>query len=423
VSTPAPASRTKPDRFPTEFHTYWETLDRPSVRRLRAAFQLVLGFDLVPPDEQVLQYGHGHYDADPLAEEFVAQVYDRMGTKVGRAMLETALEHGIGAVDDPPKSLVRLMEDVDEEPSWLDWSLIDRGAKVFRSFGPAAAASAGSGTLLAYTESSIAKPLSLTGTYTGGSALRRFMETQRHTFDVSEQDGLRRGGAGRATSVRVRIMHVYLRRKIGGHEEWDEAAWGVPINQSDALITLMSGSVINALGMRLIGHPVSNSDIAALMHLWRYIGHIMGVHPRWYPATPREGIQLGAVYFLKRAYSAGNDGTELINSYLSAFRPKSGRGWKRRVRDEFNYRVQIGYTRFWLPGAFYRQYDMPFPWPWALQPILQVPVNLAVGIGRKISPRFDSTMDRYCRWRRQTWWTNEMGVQKSRFAAREEFRR
>jgi hypothetical protein len=216
------------------------------------------------------------------------------------------------------------MEDVDEEPSWLDWSLIDRGAKVFRSFGPAAAASAGSGTLLAYTESSIAKPLSLTGTYTGGSALRRFMETQRPTFDVSEQDGLRRGGAGRATSVRVRIMHVYLRRKIGGHEEWDEAAWVVPINQSDALITLMSGSVINALGMRLIGHPVSNSDIAALMHLWRYVGHIMGVHPRWYPATPREGIQLGAVYFLKRAYSAGSDGTELINSYLPAFRPKAG---------------------------------------------------------------------------------------------------
>ena len=128
VSTPAPASRTKPDRLPSEFRTYWETLDRPSVRRLRAAFQLVLGFDLVPPDEQVLQYGHGHYDADPLAEEFVAQVYDRMGTKVGRGMLETALEHGIGAVDDPPKSLVRLMEDVDEEPSWLDWSLIDRGA-------------------------------------------------------------------------------------------------------------------------------------------------------------------------------------------------------------------------------------------------------------------------------------------------------
>src|SRR5437660_667170 len=35
----------------------------------------------------------------------------------------------------------------------------------------------------------------------------------------------------------VRIMHVYLRRRISEHPEWDADAWGVPINQSDAEIT------------------------------------------------------------------------------------------------------------------------------------------------------------------------------------------
>jgi hypothetical protein len=66
---------------------------------------------------------------------------------------------------------------------------------------------------------------------------------------------------------------------------------------------------------------------------------------------------------------------------------------------------------------------MPSPWPWALHPALQVPINLGIGLGRKSSRRFDTVMDSYCRWRRETWWANEMGKQRSRFTAREQFRR
>jgi hypothetical protein len=411
------------DRLPREFLTYWEALERPSIRRARKAFRAALGFDLVPPDEAVLQYGYGHFDADPVAEAFVADVYDTLGPNAGRAMLDTALAHGIGAVEDPPPTLVRLMQDLDRDPAWLDRDLVERGAKVFRSFGPAIVAFQGAATLQAYTESSIAKPLSLTGAYAGDSAFHRYMETCRHMFDCSEPGGLDAGGAGRATSVRVRIMHVYLRRKISSHPEWDEEAWGVPINQSDAEVTLLAGGIVGALGMGMIGHPVTSRDIVALTHLWRYIGHIMGVQPRWYPTTAREAFQLATVYFIKRAYTAGESGTELIESYLRAFEPQAGTGWRRRARDEINYRAQIGYARYFLPGRFYRAYDMPRPWPWAFHPALQIPVNFGIGLGRKSSRRFDTVMDGCCRWRRETWWTNGMGQQRARFAAREQFRR
>jgi hypothetical protein len=237
------APRTPADRLPSEYLTYWEALERPSVRRARKVSRAVFGFDLVPPDEVVLQFGHGHYDADPVAETFVAEVYDALGPNVGRAMLDTALEHGIAAVEDPPASLVALMQDIDDEPTWLDHDLLERGAKVFRSFGPASAFFAGAGTLQAYTESSIAKPLSLTGPMPATARCIAIMETCRHMFDCTEPGGLRPGGAGRATSVRVRIMHVYLRRKISSHPEWDADAWGTPINQSDAEVTLLAGKL------------------------------------------------------------------------------------------------------------------------------------------------------------------------------------
>jgi ER-bound oxygenase mpaB/B'/Rubber oxygenase, catalytic domain len=418
-----PSTSAASERLPSEFLTYWQALERPSIRRARRAFRATFGFDLVPPDEVMLEYGHGHFDADPVAEAFVAEVYDALGPNVGRAMLDTSLKDGIDAVEDAPPTLARLMQDLDQEPAWLDHDLVERGAKVFRSFGPAIVAFEGAATLQAYTESSIAKPLSLTGAYAGDSALHRYMETCRHMFDCTEPGGLRAGGMGRAASVRVRIMHVYLRRKISSHPEWDEEAWGVPINQSDAEITLLAGGIVGAFGMRQIGHPVSNQDILALTHLWRYIGHIMGVQPRWYPTTVREAFQLAAAYFIKRAYTAGDDGRELIESYLRAFEPKSGTGWRKRARDEFNYRAQVGYARYFLPRGFYRAYDMPKPWPWALHPALQIPVNLGIGLGRKSSRRFDNVMDSYCRWRRETWWTNEMGKERSRFTAREQFRR
>jgi hypothetical protein len=171
------------------------------------------------------------------------------------------------------------------------------------------------------------------------------------------------------------------------------------------------------------GIPSAIQDIVALLHLWRYIGHIMGVQPRFYPTTVREALQLAGLYFIKRAYTAGDDGTELIESYLRAFEPKSGTGWRKRLRDEFNYRAQIGYTRYFLRGRFYRSYDMPWPWPWALHPVFQIPVNLGIGLARKSSRRVDNAMDTYSRWRREKWFANEMGQERSRFTAREQFRR
>jgi hypothetical protein len=55
------------------------------------------------------------------------------------------------------------------------------------------------------------------------------------------------------------------------------------------------------------------------------------------------------------------------------FTPKTRAGWRKRLRDEVNYRAQVGYTRYFLPGRFFRRYEMPNPWPWALHPLLQAP--------------------------------------------------
>ena len=139
--------------------------------------------------------------------------------------------------------------------------------------------------------------------------------------------------------------------------------------------------------------------------------------------TIAEGIRLSAMYMLKRAYQAGEDGRELVESYPRAFTPQPGTRWRKRLRDEVNYRAQLGYTRFFLPGRFYRRYDMPQPWPWALHPLAQFPANFAASTLARHNSNANDTLERYQRWRRERWWQNEMGDKRARFQAAETFRR
>ncbi|MCW2857166.1 MAG: hypothetical protein JWR52_2781 [Marmoricola sp.] len=409
--------------IPAEFLGYWKRVDTPGVRRARRICRTVLRFDPIPAEDKVMAFAHGYYDADPVAEAFVDDVYQSRGPQEGRRLLDQAITHGIDSVPDAPESMRRLFAEFETAPPWLDPAQVEQGAALFRRYGPAVFSFAGVETLLGYTESSIVKPLALTGGYAGDSALNRFMETARFWIDVSEPGGLDAGGPGRATAMRVRVMHVFIRRHIADHAEWRPEEWGVPISQSDALITLMSSSLTPGLAMHLMGYRTSRREIETLMHYWRYIGHLLGVQPRWYPETVVEGLQLSTVFLLKCARTAGADGVELVQSYPRAFTPKTGTPWRKRFRDEVNYRAQLGYTRYFLPGRFYRKYDLPNPWPWALHPLLQAPGNLVVDTLRRHVPAVERHQDRYARWRRETWWRNEMGDKESKFAPAEQLRR
>jgi hypothetical protein len=421
--TATAAEITPTDRIPTEFAPYWDALRRPAVNRARAVARRVLGFDLVPPEDTVRDFAHGCFDADPTAEAFVDEVYLARSVNEGRRMLDRAIAHGVEAVPDAPASMIRLFEESERDPDWLDRERLEVGAHVFRRLGPSAFSFAGATTLLAYTENSIVKPLSLTGAYAGDTALNRFMETARFWIDTTEPGGLEPAGQGRATAIRVRIMHVFVRRRLLQHPEWNLEAWGVPISQSEMTIPLLSSSLVTGFGLKTIGHRTTLAEIDAMIHLWRYIGHIMGVQPRHFPATIREGIQLSNMYMLKRAYRAGDDGRELIESYPRAFAPKGGTPWRKRIRDELNYRAQLGYTRFFLPPGFYGRYEMPQPWPWALHPLLQLPANFTASTLARHNRAVADGLDRYQRWRRESWWRNEMGERQSHFQAAESFRR
>jgi hypothetical protein len=58
-----------------------------------------------------------------------------------------------------------------------------------------------------------------------------------------------------------------------------------------------------------------------------------------------------------------------------------------------------------------------------LLPFLQIPINLTIDLLAHRSGRIAQLQDRYARWRRNTWFRNEMGDNDAQFKAAEAFRR
>ena len=94
-------------RIPTEFR-YWEQLETPYAKALRQLLRAVFGVDPRLPKEAVQKYAEAYYDADPVAEAFIDEVYLTRGQAAGRAMVDQALAHGVDSVPDAPESLIIL---------------------------------------------------------------------------------------------------------------------------------------------------------------------------------------------------------------------------------------------------------------------------------------------------------------------------
>ena len=408
-------------KFPSEFR-YWDKIDAPALRVLRALSRALFGFDPAPEAHKVEEFAASYYDADPLAEDFVREVVEVRGYGPARSMLDQALSEGVKSVQDAPPALLSLFADLEQDPSWVDWETIELGAKVFRRYGSAVFKFAGAITLQAYFENSVAKALILAGGYEGETTRKRFMATASFWIDVSEPGALAPGQVGRNSAMRVRIMHVFVRRKLQEHPDWNLEAWGVPISQGDSVLTLMGGSVAPGLVMQAMGYRPSRREIAAMLMFWRYVGHMMGVRPRWYPESIGEALQLLFVSVVKGAKNAGDDGVRLCQSYVAAFAPKESDagGAVDRLREQIEYRKHLGYTRFFLPPRSYRANHLPSAGIWRFHPLAQFPFIFAAETLRRNIPGLDFVADAVARRQRKRWFARTRGGHSATFVPPDE---
>lgn len=291
-----------------------------------------------------------------------------------RPLFDRALAEGIARVPDAPQPLRDFFSSVETAPQWVDHELIRRGQRAMRRGGADGMYVARDVSLLGgYQFSGFNKTLLRTGALEKGSN-KRFAETMQWAMDVIAEDGLEPLGVGYRSTLRVRLIHAFVRRHVGAMPDWRSDEWGVPVNQTDMAATLIGALIAPpaaSLGMGILTAP---DDLDAVAHLTRYVGWLIGVEDEWLPHSFRDGIRV--LYHTLTALSAPDESTR----QLAAPMADDPLDWHYdtwpALRRQLARAQHLSVTSAFLGPRAMRMLGLPaFVPPW--YPLLKLPVNMA----------------------------------------------
>ena len=104
---------------------------------------------------------------------------------------------------------------------------------------------------------------------------------------------------------------------------WDTDALGAPVNQEDLAYTLLTFGYALPRGLERWGCPVSREERAGFLHLWRVVGHVMGIRDELMTDDWDEAEKLFDTIAARQA-NTSHDGvvlTESLLGFLAAYLP------------------------------------------------------------------------------------------------------
>jgi hypothetical protein len=258
---------------------------------LRLARRLSGAGDMRADEAQLRRLREFARAADPPADAVVDMI-ESMPQGRGRALFEQALAQGIDALDNPPEALTEFFAGVDATPYWVDFERIDRGARAIARTGLLGMFPLGDMALMGgYLASRAVKTLVGTGDLEVAAA-RRLAETGSWWIGVTTPGALRSGGAGVAAALRVRLVHAHVRHAMNRRDDWDYEAWDHPVNQVQTAGTLLLFSHVFLLGAQMLGIRHTEREREDVLHLWRYVGWLMGVDDELLPGSAADAWRL-----------------------------------------------------------------------------------------------------------------------------------
>ena len=233
-----------------------------------------------PSTDQLRAIGDSFFRGDPLMDAVVDWMIAH-GVPATKPLFDSALERGIAAVADAPDALRALFAQVDHPPPWVDAARLESGARFSGIAGTVGLDVLRDGGLLpGYLASAVNQTLILTKALEKGPQ-KRVAETTKWWIDCTRPGGMARFADGFKTTLQVRLIHAFVRRHVGRLPQWQAETYGIPVNQGDMTATNMVFSAQFLLGQRLLGVIITRSEGADVMHLWRYIGWLMGIDEQW----------------------------------------------------------------------------------------------------------------------------------------------
>ena len=180
--------------------------------------------------------------------------------------------------------LSQLWEEVNTVPEWVDWDQIERGQDVFYRYGgPALTGLTYQSLLGGMGAARVVETLARTGGFSTKVARRRLFETTQHILQCTKSlESIQPGGAGHASSIRVRLLHAAVRQRImklanQRPSYFSVEEWGVPVNDLDQIATIGTFcATLVWISFPRQGIFLREQEKADYVALWRYIGYLLG---------------------------------------------------------------------------------------------------------------------------------------------------
>ncbi|QNS02219.1 oxygenase MpaB family protein [Streptomyces xanthii] len=287
--------------------------------------------------------------------------------RVTHARIGAALAAAPDVPADLPPALRDLLAQALTVPDWVDWPRVERGADAYRYLGHNAGDVLTSLSLIGgYRFGGPPELLVLTGGLTGGTTLRRLGETTKWANAVTRPGGLRPGAEGWRLTVHVRAMHALVNARFA--PRWDTARWGHPINQADQAGTLGLFDATVIVGCLGLGVRLTRAQRDDLMHLWRYVGWLMGVAPEWLTDDENERHRFNH-HILLAAAGQTQAGRDLAQQTLDA-QAERDFGHRtpavQRLRQRYERARQASLLTVFVGRSGMRELGLRSRLPWAL---------------------------------------------------------
>ena len=232
---------------------------------------------------------------DPIADDLILH-FEKLPQGEGFGMLSKALKNGIESIDNPPKPLVALFEQLDGVPPWVDWDLMRVASKKIIRSGLLTALSFAAYALPHTYLATANKPLAFTRALLNKTA-HRYAQTLRLITESFLPGGLQRHADGFELVVFVRVLHARVRRQILQSDDWDKSTPELPLNQAHMAMDVIFFASYVIQGMKRLGVRLTRREEEGVLMTWRYIGYLFAIDPEMVCASEEQARRMIEIAF------------------------------------------------------------------------------------------------------------------------------
>lgn len=264
------------------FKNYWE----------KGNGKELLGWSGVKPNPETFEkFAPLYHEVDDLGDEVVKETYLKHTYQEAGTIIKKYSKHPLSENDEVSNSIKKFFLQMQKIPPWFDENLANIGARFCMRTGPNGLIILRDYILMGgYDFAYLSKPLIFTGASKKG-AVKRIKDTLEFWIHVTRENALKKNSEAYQLIIRTRLMHSYARLKIKENKNWDFENWGEPINSWDMIATYTGFSLVFMQGLKKIGIKISEEEEKGVFHLWKYIGHLLGIPAEFLPENVQEAVE------------------------------------------------------------------------------------------------------------------------------------